>query len=77
MTRLVPIVALVEDDVAARLEGIVAHRMLQADDSEALNALAKVMAANGWEPAMLVAGSLLRQAIEWVPEVSETDSALQ
>lgn len=77
MTRMVPVIALVDEGVAVRLEGIVAHRMAQADDSWALDVLADVMAANGWKPAMLVAGSLLSQAIGWVPEASDTDSALQ
>lgn len=67
MTRLVPIVVLVTDDTFHNLNDYVTTtegRML-VDDPDVYAALVQLCAnGNGWNTTMLLAGSLLAQALE-------------
>lgn len=64
MTRYVPVVAVVPEDVALRIQHLTAERRAQANDPEATATLAAYMDRNGWTLDMLVAGSLIRAALE-------------
>ena len=59
MSRVVPVVALVPEDVARQLETWAADPASIA----ALEPLADRMAKNGWQPYMVLAGSVLASAV--------------
>ena len=61
--RLVPIVAIVSEDVARRIGEITRVRGETVDDDEAVATLRSLAAQNGWTMEMLVAGAYLGNVV--------------
>ena len=63
--KLIPIVVMVTDETLRALDDYVTHvESIVHDDAPDVEVVLGKVVVNGWTPTMLIAGSLLAQALE-------------